>query len=123
MKTNSISIVGKVGREPEMRAFENDKQVVKFSVANYNSFDKSTQWFNVDCWNAELGNSILESIGKGANVRVTGSLKVNRFEKKDGTGEDFRLVIRLEEFELLEETEKAPVEPEMPARKRRRSAA
>jgi single stranded DNA-binding protein len=101
MKTNSITIIGNVGTKPETRELRDDKQVTKFTLAYSNERIKNTEWFNVDCWNVLLGERILASVEKGNRIRVTGSLKVNRFEKKDGGGQDFRLVIVLEDFELI----------------------
>jgi len=100
MKTNSITIVGNVGLQPETKELSNDKQVTKFSIAYSNPRTNTTEWFNVDCWNRKLSESIVDNLSKGDRVKVTGSLRVNRFEKQDGS-RDFRLVIVLEEFELL----------------------
>ena len=104
MKTNSITIVGHVGLKPETKELSNDKQVTKFLVAHSNPRTNITEWFTVDCWNQELGESILKSVTKGSRVKVTGSLRVNRYEKKDGS-RDFRLVIMLDEYQLLSDQE------------------
>jgi single stranded DNA-binding protein len=106
MKTNSITIVGYVGKNPEMKEF-NDKQVTKFSVAHNGSDPNNAQWFTVDCWDYALAETVIRQIEKGSRVRVTGSLKVNRYQKKNGGGEDFQLVIKLESFKVLPRQEKA----------------
>jgi single-strand DNA-binding protein len=117
MKTNSITIVGNVGTDPTKKELKNDKQVIKFSVAHHKR-DESVQWFNVDCWDSELGQQLLQSVDKGARIKVIGSLRVNRYEKKDGSGPDIRLVISLEDFELIayESVPEEEVQAQKPAK-------
>jgi len=106
MKTNSITIVGYVGKKPETKEF-NGKQVTKFSLAHNGAVPNNAQWFAVDCWNSALAETVIRHIEKGSRVRVTGSLKVNRYQKKNGGGEEFQLVIQLESFKLLSRQDKA----------------
>jgi single stranded DNA-binding protein len=99
MKLNQISIVGNVGKAVEERIFEDGNKVTNFSIAHAVSKNE-TEWFYVNAYD-ELGDIALKELHKGVRVRVTGALKIQRFQKKDGTGQDVRLVIRLERFELL----------------------
>jgi len=99
MKLNQISIVGNVGKTIEEKTFEDGNKVTNFSIA-YTNDKKETEWFYVNAYDA-IGEAALTELRKGTRVRVTGALKVQRFQKKDGLGQDVRLIIRLERFEVL----------------------
>src|SRR5271156_5802107 len=99
MKLNQISIVGNVGKAIEEKTFEDGNKVTNFSIACAVSKNE-TEWFYVNAYD-ELGEAALKALRKGSRIRVTGALKVQRFQKKDASGQDVRLVIRLERYELL----------------------
>jgi single-strand DNA-binding protein len=98
MKLNQIQIVGNVGKTIEEKTFEDGNKVTNFTVAH--TYKTETEWFYVNAYD-ELGDAVLKELNKGTRVRVIGTLKAQRFQKKDGSGQDFRLVIRLESFEVL----------------------
>lgn len=84
-------IIGRLGRDPEMRYTPSGQAVTNFSVAVDNQYTrkdgekvKDTQWFRVTVWGnqAEACNQYLE---KGSLVFAEGKVKLNVYEKKDGT--------------------------------------
>ncbi len=86
---NKITVIGNVGKEPEMRFTPAGKPVTSFSVATSNRYQKEgewqseTQWFNVVAWNrlAETCNQFIE---KGKQVYVEGRLQMREWEGKEG---------------------------------------
>ena len=91
-----LTIVGYLGRDPEMRYLGSGTGVTSFSVATSRSYTSNDQkaeettWFKVSVWGkaAEACNKYLH---KGSPVLVVGRLKpdVNgnpsTFQRKDGT--------------------------------------
>ena len=87
---NKCTIIGNVGRDPEMRYTPQGTPVTSFSVAvsrNRGSRDgtqqEETDWFRVSAWNklAEICNDYLT---KGALVYVEGPVQVHTWNRNDG---------------------------------------
>ena len=83
---NTVTIVGNMTRDPELRFTASGIAVTDFGVA-WNTKDKdgneSVSFFDVTCWR-ELAEHAAESIGKGNRVIVFGRLDQNTWETKDG---------------------------------------
>ena len=83
---NTVTIVGNMTREPELRYTASGVPVTEFGVA-WNSKDRdgneSVSFFDVTCWR-DLAEHVAESLGKGMRVIVYGRLDQNTWETKDG---------------------------------------
>ena len=88
---NKVMIIGRLGRDPEMRYTPSGRPVATFSVATNRSWTTSdgerrteTEWFNVVAWNklAEICNQYLV---KGQQVYIEGRLQTRRWEDSNGT--------------------------------------
>lgn len=79
---NNITIVGRLGRDPELRFGKDGKPIANFSVATDYGRDenKKTSWHNVVCFGT-LAENVTQSIGKGSRVIVSGRLDVSEYEK------------------------------------------
>jgi len=85
------TLIGNVGREPEMRYTQAGKPVLNFSVACNRmgpanpdgERQEVTEWFTVICFNrlAEVGSSL---VTKGSKVYVEGRLQTRSYEGRDG---------------------------------------
>ena len=87
---NKIQIIGRLGRDPEMRYTPDGKAVTNFSVAtggkwtDRNGTERDdTEWFRVEMWErqAETANQYLS---KGAQVYIEGRLRTRKYTDKDG---------------------------------------
>lgn len=89
--SNSITIVGNVTRDPELRFTPSGQANVRFGVAvnrrwqdrNSGEWQEQTSYFDVVCWR-EMAENISESLPKGARVLVTGRLEQRSYETKEG---------------------------------------
>ena len=81
MSYHTVIVVGRLGRDPEMRYTANGQAVTTFSVATDRTWtdqsgqrQKETTWFKVSVWGkqAETSNEFLK---KGNMVLVEGSLR------------------------------------------------
>ena len=88
---NKVMIIGRLGRDPEMRYTPSGRPVTTFSVAtsrNWNTSDgerrTETEWFNIVAWGslAEICNQYLV---KGQQVYVEGRLQSRNWEDAEGT--------------------------------------
>lgn len=82
---NNMTIVGRLGRDPEIRFGKDGNPVATFSVATDYGRDenKKTSWHNVVCFGS-LAENVCASIAKGSRVIVAGRLDVSEYETKDG---------------------------------------
>lgn len=80
MSYSQMTIVGRLGRDPEHRMTSTGKQIVSASVA-VGSGEK-TQWFKVNAW--EKTGEWLKDAKKGDFVFAQGSLELRTYEKKTG---------------------------------------
>ncbi len=70
-----LTIVGYLGRDPEMRYTADGKPVTSFSVATSRKWDggEETCWFRVSAWN-RLAETCNQYLAKGRMVLVEGRL-------------------------------------------------
>ncbi len=82
---NSVSIIGNVGKEAEMRFTPSGKPVTSFSVAANSKYgeNESTEWFSIVTWN-KLAETCNQYITKGQQVFVEGRLQTRTWEGDDG---------------------------------------
>jgi single-strand DNA-binding protein len=80
------TIIGNLGRDPDIRATKNGGSVANLAVA-VNEFrgkdkDSITHWYSVVAWNQFA--EIAESLEKGDRVVVVGKMQTRKWEDKEG---------------------------------------
>ena len=91
MADSSVTIVGNVTRDPEIRYTAGGAAKASFSVAvsrrwqnrQTNEWEERTSFFNIVCWR-EMAENASESLQKGARVIVTGRLEQRSYETPEG---------------------------------------
>src|SRR5215211_4339119 len=91
MADSTVTIVGNVTRDPEIRYTGGGAAKASFSVAvsrrwqnrQTNEWEEQTSFLNVVCWR-EMAENVAESIGKGTRVVVTGRLEQRSWETDNG---------------------------------------
>ncbi|MCU1457077.1 MAG: single stranded DNA-binding protein [Actinomycetia bacterium] len=89
--SSTITIVGNVTRDPELRFTPSGQANTRFGVAvnrrwmdrKTNEWQESTSFFDVVCWQ-EMAENASESLPKGSRVIVTGRLEQRSYDDKDG---------------------------------------
>ncbi|MDC3170758.1 single-stranded DNA-binding protein [Prochlorococcus sp. AH-716-E13] len=101
MEINTINLVGRAGREPDVRYFESGSTVANFTLAvNRISRGDEPDWFNLEIWGKQA-QIAADYVKKGSLVGITGSFKIDSWKDKN-TGEDrFKPVIRVDRLNLL----------------------
>ncbi len=87
---NRVTLIGNLGRDPEVRRLESGIAVAKFSVATNESYkDKSgewqkvTEWHDVVCWRS-LAERAESQLKKGSMVYLEGKLTHRKYQDKEG---------------------------------------
>ncbi len=101
MSINSINLVGRAGRDPEVRYFESGSIVANLTMAvNRRSRNEEPDWFNLEIWGKQA-QVAADYVKKGSLLGITGSFKLDQWKDKT-TGENkSKPVIRVDRLELL----------------------
>ena len=89
MADSTVTIVGNLTRDPELRFTAGGKGIANFGVAVNRRWQQGGDWqekvsfFNVTAWDT-LGENIAASLTKGTRVIVTGRLEQREYETKEG---------------------------------------
>ena len=89
---NKVILVGNLGKDPEIRSFQNGGRVASFSIATSESWkDKQsgekkdkTEWHRVSVTNANLVGIVERYLKKGAKVYIEGQLETRKWTDKEG---------------------------------------
>jgi single-strand DNA-binding protein len=89
---NKVTLIGNLGKDPELRTTSDGKQVATFSVATSESWTDrrsgdrmgSTEWHRIVVWNEHLVKVAGDYLKKGSKVYLEGKLQTRKW--KDGNG-------------------------------------
>ena len=101
MAINSVTLVGRAGRDPEVRYFESGTVVANLTMAvNRRNRDDEPDWFNLEIWGKQA-QVAADYVKKGSLIGITGSFKLDSWKDRS-TGEDRnKPVVRVDRLELL----------------------
>jgi single-strand DNA-binding protein len=88
---NKVLLIGRLGRDPEMRYTPSGRPVTTFSIATSRTWNTSdgerrseTEWFNIVAW-GNLAEICKQFLTKGQQVYIEGRLQTRRWEDSEGT--------------------------------------
>jgi len=103
---HKITIIGNLGRDPEMRYTPEGQAVVTFSVASSRKYKtaageqrEETEWFNCSAW-GKLADVCNEYLTKGKQVYVEGRLKTRTYQTQNGETR-FSIDVTCQEIQFL----------------------
>ena len=101
MSINSVTLVGRAGRDPEVRYFESGTVVANLTMAvNRRNRNDEPDWFNLEIWGKQA-QVAADYVKKGSLIGITGSFKLDSWKDRN-TGEDRnKPVVRVDRLELL----------------------
>lgn len=87
---NKVLIIGRVGRDPEMRYTPSGRPVTTFSVGTSRTWNTAdgekrteTEWFNVVAWSS-LAEICKQYLAKDRLVYIEGRLQTRHWEDQEG---------------------------------------
>jgi single-strand DNA-binding protein len=102
MSLNVVTLVGRAGRDPEVKYFESGKVVCNFTLAVNRLSKKNDEpdWFDLEIWGktAEIAASYVK---KGSLIGVQGSLKFDTWSDRTTGVNRSKPVIRVDRLDLL----------------------
>jgi single-strand DNA-binding protein len=88
---NKVTLIGRLGKDPEVRNFQNGNKVVNFSLATSERWKDSdgnqkerTEWHNVAIFNEKLGEIAERYLRKGSQVYLEGQLQTRKWQDQSG---------------------------------------
>jgi single-strand DNA-binding protein len=87
---NRVTLIGNVGKDPEVKTLENGSKVVHFTLATMENHKNAegqkvseTTWHNIVAWNgiADIAGRFLK---KGNEVAVEGKIVYRTYDDKNG---------------------------------------
>jgi single-strand DNA-binding protein len=87
---NKVILIGRLGKDPEVKYLPSGAPVAKFTLATDESFkdrtgeqQKHTEWHNIVAWN-KLAEICGEYLTKGKQVYIEGSIRSRQYEDQAG---------------------------------------
>lgn len=89
---NRATLVGNVGKDPEIRTTQAGAKVASFSLAtsetwrdrNSGEREERTEWHNIVCWSEGLCKVIEQYVRKGSKLYVEGKIQTRKWQDRDG---------------------------------------
>ena len=112
---NRVTLIGRLGKDPETRTIPTGKKVAHFSLAVSERWKsaqgenkENTEWVNVEAW-ARLGDICQQYLHKGKLIYLEGRLKTDKYEDKSGETKYFTKVVATSMQMLDRKPEEEPV--------------
>ena len=102
MSVNIVTLVGRVGRDPEVRYFESGNVLAKCGLAVNRRTKNSDQpdWFNLEIW-GKTAEIAANYVRKGSLIGITGALKLDSWQDRSTGALRTSPVIRVDKLDLL----------------------
>ena len=101
MSLNSVTLVGRAGRDPDVRYFESGSVVANLTMAvNRRNRDEEPDWFNLEIWGKQA-QVAADYVKKGSLLGIIGSFKLDTWQDRNTGEERQKPVIRVDRLELL----------------------
>ena len=88
---NKASLIGNLGRDPEVRTTQSNKVLVTLNIATSESWKddrgdrvERTEWHRVVIWNEGLAKIAEKFLARGSKVYVEGKLVTNKYTDQAG---------------------------------------
>jgi single-strand DNA-binding protein len=88
---NKVILLGRLGRDPEVRNFQNGGRVVNLRLATSERYkdregnpQERTEWHSVAIFNEKLGEVAEKYLRKGSEVYIEGQLETRKWQDQSG---------------------------------------
>lgn len=88
---NTVRLIGRLGKDPEIKVLEKGNKLAKFSLATGSKykgkdgqFHEDTQWHNLVVW-GNLAGVCEKNLHKGKEIAIEGKLMYRNWQSNDGS--------------------------------------
>jgi single-strand DNA-binding protein len=103
MSLNCINLVGRAGRDPELRFFESGSAVANLSLAvdkPSRNRDEKPDWFNLEIWGKQA-QVAADYVRKGSLIGVVGRMTSEQWTDRNTGEQRSKPVVKVERLVLL----------------------
>jgi single-strand DNA-binding protein len=98
---NVITLVGRAGRDPEMKYFESGTMVANLTLAvNSVKRDEEPDWFDLEIW-GKTAQVAADYVRKGKQIAVSGRMVTQRWNDRQTGQQRSKLVVSVNQLTLL----------------------
>ncbi|MFR9166195.1 MAG: single-stranded DNA-binding protein [Dysgonomonas sp.] len=92
MSVNKVILIGNVGKDPDIRFFDNGSAVANFplattergyTAANGTQIPDKTEWHNIVCWRG-LAKVVEQFVKKGSQLYIEGKIRSRTYDDQNG---------------------------------------
>ncbi len=92
MSVNKVILVGNVGKDPEIKYFDNDNVKANFPLATSErgyttssgtQIPERTEWHNIVCWKG-LAQIVEKFVKKGSQLYIEGKVRSRSYDDQNG---------------------------------------
>ena len=78
---NSVTLIGRLGKQPEIKTTNAGKKFARFSLATSKKIkgEDVTQWHQVVVWNEKLSEVIEKYVNKGDLLAIQGEIEYRKY--------------------------------------------
>ena len=103
---NKVTLIGNLGRDPEIRAMQNGDKIVQINIATSDRWkDKNTgeqrertEWHRVVIFNEALGKIAEQYLKKGSTVYIEGQLQTRKWTDQQSGQEKYTTEVVLQRY-------------------------
>ena len=108
MSVNKVILIGNVGKDPEIRYFDNGSAVANFTLAttergytaaNGTQIPDKTEWHNIVCWRG-LAKVVEQFVKKGVQLYIEGKIRSRTYDDQNAV-KRFVYEIYVDNLEIL----------------------
>ena len=102
MTINVVTLVGRVGTDPEVKYFESGTVVCNLTLAvkRRSSRDDKPDWFNLELW-GKTAEIAANYVRKGSLIGVSGAIKLYHWQDRATGAARSKPVVRVDRLDLL----------------------
>jgi single-strand DNA-binding protein len=102
MNLNVVHLIGRVGRDPEVKYFESGKVKCTLTIAvNRIKRDEPPDWFDLELWD-KVAEIAANYVKKGSQIGIKGSLKIETWTDRNSGANRSKPIIRVDKLDLLD---------------------
>ena len=105
---NKVILVGRLGKDPEIRSTPGGNTVAKFTIATDERFtdregnkQERTEWHNIAAW-GKLGEICGQYLKKGKLVYIEGSIRTDSWDDKESGQKKYRTEVVANTMKMLD---------------------
>ncbi len=115
MSINKVILLGHVGKDPEIKHFDNGSSVASFTLAttergytaaNGTQIPDKTEWQNIVCWRG-LAKVVEQYVKKGTQLYIEGKIRTRQYEDSNKV-KRYVTEIYADNLELLGKKQEGP---------------